>query len=93
MSCSSEMLQLDILIIMVSLFAFDRPYCLSDISVLGSDCSLSCTIYGRWKATCAEYLMLDSFSLQQMDRSGTLWLDYFGVVVLISNKWLDFETA
>jgi len=41
-----------------------------------SDCSISSIIYGRCTATCAEYIMLDPFSLQQMDRSGTLWLKY-----------------
>jgi hypothetical protein len=41
-----------------------------------SDCSVSRIIYGRCTATCAEYIMLDSFSLQQMDCSGTSLLEY-----------------
>jgi hypothetical protein len=41
-----------------------------------SDCSVSRIIYGRCTATCAEYIMLDPFSLQQMDRSGISSLEY-----------------
>ena len=40
-----------------------------------SDCNVSRIIYGRCTATCAEYIMLDPFSLQQMDRSGIMWID------------------